>query len=209
LRGTGIGPCIEKQTIMKKLVLSAVLLIALSAVTTAQKLSIGGKLGANLNKISGQAFSEGYELGYHIGAFAEIGLGKSWGIQPEVLWNQTNTKPASSTDEVWNNWQDNTKNIKLNYLSIPILLRYNLAGPLSLNLGPQFGILLNEDESLWKNGEQAFKNGDFSLVAGATITLSKLRVYGRYNIGLSNINDVGNQDSWKSQQIQIGVGVAL
>lgn len=194
---------------MKKLLTSLILLIIFSAVTNAQKLTVGGKLGANLTKVSGQAFNDGYALGYHVGAFAEIDLNKSLGIQPEVLWNQTNTKPASNLNDPLVQWQDNTKDIKLNYLTIPILLRYNVAGPLTLNLGPQFGILLNKDKSLWKNGKQAFKGGDFSLTAGATINVSKLRIYGRYNIGLSNLNDVGNQDSWKSQQVQLGVGVAL
>jgi hypothetical protein len=207
--GIKIGLCIEKQTIMKKLLTSAVFVIVVSAVTNAQKLNFGGKLGANLTKISGQAFKEGYSLGYHVGAFAEIDLGKSWGIQPELLWNQTNTKPASSTNQVLNGWKDNTKDIKLNYITIPLLLRFNVAPVLTLNLGPQYGILLNKDESLWSNGKQAFKSGDFSLTAGATVNLSKLRFYGRYNVGLNDINDVDNQDKWRSQQMQFGVGVAL
>lgn len=194
---------------MKKIAAFMVTLFALAGVTNAQKFNFGGKLGANLTKITGQAFNEGYDLGYHAGAFAEIDLNSKFGIQPEVLWNQTNTKRSSGTSGVLNNWQQNTQDIKLNYLSIPVLLRYNVGSLVTLNLGPQFGILLNKDQSLWANGMEAFKSGDLSLTGGATINLKMLRVYGRYNIGLNNLNDVGTQEKWKSQQLQIGVGLSL
>jgi hypothetical protein len=194
---------------MKKSVLPFVMLFALVNAVNAQKFNFGGKLGANLTKISGEAFKEGYDLGYHVGAFAEIDISQKWGIQPEVLWNQTNTQRASGTDAVLNGWQQNTQDIKLNYLTIPVLLRYNVGSLITLNAGPQFGILLNKDESLWGNGKEAFKSGDFSLTGGATINLKMLRVYGRYNIGLNNLNDVGTQDKWKSQQVQLGLGLSL
>ena len=110
---------------MKKLILSSLVILLVASAASAQ-IRFGVKAGANLNKLSGQAFKEGYDLGYHLGAFSEIELGKSLGIQPEVLFNQVNTERASGTDPVLNNWQNNTSNIKLNYLSIPILLRYNV-----------------------------------------------------------------------------------
>ncbi len=194
---------------MKKIIASAILIIALSGIANAQHLSIGGKAGANLTKITGKAFKEEYNLGYQLGLFAEIDLSKKWGIQPEVLWNQLNTNPASGTDAVFNNWQNNTTSIKLNYITIPVLLRYNIGQLITLNLGPQFGILQNKNTNLWNNSKEAFKNGDLSLVGGAQINLKTLRLYGRYNIGLNNINDVGNEDKWKSQQLQFGIGVAL
>lgn len=194
---------------MKNIIASIILLTALSGVANAQRFSVGGKAGANLTKITGKAFKEEYNLGYQLGLFAEIDLSKKWGIQPEVLWNQVNTHPASGTDAVLNNWQNNTTSIKLSYLTIPVLLRYNVGQLITLNLGPQFGILQNKNTNLWSNSKEAFKNGDLALVGGLQINLKTLRVYGRYDIGLNNINDVGNQDKWKSQQLQFGVGLAL
>ena len=194
---------------MKKIIASAMLLFAFANVTNAQTLNFGGKAGANLTKVTGKAFKEEFDLGYHLGAFAEIGLNNKWAIQPEVLWNQINTKRASTTDQVINGWQQNSGDIKLQYLSIPILLNYKVAPLLTLNLGPQFGILMDQDKTLWNNGQEAFKSGDFSLVGGATINVKMLRVYGRYNIGLSDIKDVDNQDKWKSQTLQLGVGIRL
>lgn len=209
LSGTTIELWQKKPKNMKKVIASVVLLLFMVGITNAQKFNFGGKVGANLTKISGQAFKEGYDLGYHVGAFAEIDINQKWGIQPEVLWNQTNTQRASGTNAVYNNFQNNIQDIKLNYLSIPVLLRYNVGSLITLNLGPQFGILLNKNETLWNNGKEAFKSGDVSLTGGAQVNLKMLRVYGRYNIGLNNLNDAGTPENWKSQQLQLGVGISL
>jgi hypothetical protein len=94
-------------------------------------------------------------------------------------------------------------------LSIPVLLNYNLSNLLALQLGPQFGILIDQNESMLQNGGDAFKKGDFSMIGGLQLKLLKFRVYGRYVIGLNDISNIGDKDQWKSQSIQLGVGVAL
>ncbi|MFT3702407.1 MAG: hypothetical protein QM802_08560 [Agriterribacter sp.] len=68
---------------------------------------------------------------------------------------------------------------------------------------------MNKQKKLLDNGKDAFSNGDFAMVGGAQINILRLRIYGRYNIGLSNINDIDDQDKWKNQAIQVGVGFAL
>uniref|UniRef100_UPI0034E97458 outer membrane beta-barrel protein n=1 Tax=Enterococcus faecium TaxID=1352 RepID=UPI0034E97458 len=77
--------------------------------------------------------------------------------------------------------------IRLDYLAIPILLRYNVGSMLTLNAGPQYGILINQNDNLLQNGQNAFKKGDFAMVFGAQLNFDFLRIYGRYNIGLQNI----------------------
>ncbi len=191
---------------MKKIILS-IFILACYMNINAQNVAIGIKVGSNLTKITGKAFTEEYQLGYNAGAFAEISLSNDFGIQPEVLFNQVNTKKASGIDSVFNGWQQNTSDIKLNYLTIPILFRYNLNKLLSINVGPQYGILLNKNESLWANGKEAIKSGEFSMIGGVTVNIKRIRVIGRYIIGLNSINDVQNSDSWKSQQIQLGFGL--
>ncbi|MBS1574950.1 MAG: PorT family protein, partial [Bacteroidetes bacterium] len=74
---------------------------------------------------------------------------------------------------------------------------------------PQFGVLIDQSKTLLQNGGQAFKNGDFSMLAGVQIKVAMLRVTGRYSIGLKNINDIDNQDKWKNQNIQLSVGLAF
>jgi len=197
---------------MKKLVLSVLILVAAATASQAQGIRLGVKAGANLNKISGQSFNDGFDLAYHAGIFIEADINKKWGIQPELLWNESTSKP-SNFKTVYSTSASSTlntsQNIKLDYLSIPVLLRYNVGGILSLNAGPQFSILVNQDKTLLQNGQSAFKNGDLAMVLGGQINLKVLRIYGRYNIGLNNINDIDSKDKWTSQQIQVGLGLRL
>ena len=189
--------------------LIAIVLIVQSA--NAQ-FSIGAKVGANLNKIDGKSFKEEFNTSYHAGGFAIIGLGEKFSLQPEVLWNQTISKTDTSIKQIPSDAFSAFKNgeVKLDYLSIPVLLNYKFIGSfLTLQAGPQFGILLNKDENLLKNGEQAFKSGDFSMVGGAQIKISKFVGAARYVIGLHNISDIDNQDKWKNQGLQLSVGLSL
>lgn len=193
---------------MRKIILF-LLLVASVQFANAQTVGFGVKAGANLNKISGQEFKQGYELGYHVGLFSEIGLTKKIGLQPELLWNQINTTKAAGPNTALTGWQDNTTSIKLQYLTVPLLVRYNLTNSVAINLGPQYGILINQNNSTFGNAKEAIKSGDFQLVGGVTLNFSSLRIYGRYNIGLSGISDVPSTDNWKTQQIQFGVGYKI
>ncbi len=193
---------------MKRIVMTVMAIGIFAIASQAQGVRAGVKLGTNLNKIEGKSFNDGFDLSYHAGAFFEIDFNKKWGIQPEVMWNQTSGRRSNFTtlySSVAN--PNGSEKVKLDYLSIPLLLRYNVGNILSLNAGPQFGILLQEDKTLLQNGQSAFKNGDFSMVAGAQLNFKFLRVYGRYNIGLQNINDIDNKDKWTNQQIQLGLGL--
>jgi hypothetical protein len=190
---------------MKKTFLSALAIIAFTSVTLAQGFHIGAKAGANLGKIDGESFSNEFKLGYQVGGFAEIDFTKGFGIQPELLWSQTNTK---ITDEVFTGWKPG-QDIHLNYLSIPILLRLNAGKLLTFNLGPQFSILTNNHKTTLGNVGDAFKNGDFAMVAGAQVNIGSLRVYGRYNIGLNDISNITESDKWKNQQVQFGIGLKV
>ena len=171
---------------------------------------IGVKAGANITKVDGQSFKQQFEYGYNLGGFAEIKLSDKLSFQPEVLFNQYTSTLDSSYKSIYENviTSDQTK-VKLNYLTIPLLLDYKFLGPIHLQAGPQFGILMNQDKNFLQNGEAAFKSGDFSMALGAQVKLAQLRFTGRYLIGLNNINDIDNQDKWKNQVIQLSVGVAL
>jgi len=185
------------------------LAISISGLTMAQGFHIGAKAGANLFKIDGKSFSEEFNFGYTLGAFSEINFNKKWGIQPEVMWNQTNTKTSTSFNEIYPTSTHDLKDVKLNYLSIPLLLTYRPAKILSLEAGPQFGILLDHSKNLLENGQEAFKKGDLAMLAGAQLNLGGVKIGGRYQIGLANINDIDNRDKWTNQGWQIYAGFRL
>jgi hypothetical protein len=198
----------------------ACLLIAFTCLlqtTQAQSFKLGVKVGGNMNKIEGKSFNDGFKFAYHAGAFAEINFNKKWGIQPEVLWNQMGGVPSNfqsvygtATNVSISSLFSGDNVFRLDYLSIPILLRYTTVGGLfTFNVGPQFGIVLQQDKTLIQNGQDAFKSGDFSMVAGLQLNLLMLRIYGRYNIGLKNINNIDQRDKWTSPQLQVGLCIKL
>lgn len=194
---------------MRTLILTSILTACLINLASAQSFHAGFKLGSNVNKISGVSFKDEFTYNYHAGAFATIGLGKKWAIQPEVLFNQVSADTTNQFGEMYKLSFDKVSNVKLNYLSIPIMVNYNLSKFFALQAGPQYGILINKNDNLINNGKSAFKNGDFSLLGGVQIKVASLRIYGRYGIGLNNLNDIDNKDRWKSQTIQLGIGLAL
>ena len=194
---------------MKSKILSLAVAVLIFSAAQAQSIHLGIKGGTNINKISGESFNQKFTYGYHLGGFAEIGLGSKLAIQPEVLFNEISADTSSQFSKIYTSFPSNVKNVKLKYLSIPILLDYKVSNFFALQAGPQFGILMNHDNSLVQDGKSAFKKGDFSMLAGVQLKIASLRIYGRYAIGLNNINDIDNKDKWKSQSFQLGIGLAL
>ncbi len=185
------------------------IIIASLAVTTAQAqgFKLGIKAGANLNKLDGSSFKDEFSFGYHLGAFAAIKVSNKISIQPELLFNQTNVDTSSKFSSVYA--FNNVSKVKLGQLSIPLLLNYNPNKFLTLQAGPMYSINTKRELTLVQNGQQAFKSGDFSMLAGVQFNLGSINVYGRYNVGLTNLNDIDNRENWKSQSIQFGIGMKL
>jgi Outer membrane protein beta-barrel domain len=182
--------------------------LIIGSISFAQGLHIGVKGGANIVKVDGKQFSDEYQYGYNLGAFAEIGLNDKWAIQPEVMWNQTNYKTGDEFKDLYSGGVNNFKG-KLSYLSIPLLLNFKPSKLLTLQAGPQFGILINQDEGLFTNGQEAFKSGDFSMLGGVQLNFGGAKVGGRYVIGLTNLNDIDNTEKWKNQGFQLYVGFRI
>jgi hypothetical protein len=207
---------------MKKLILAvAVLVVTAFSFSTAHAqdrlLRFGFKGGANLGKLDGTGYNDGFKLGYHLGGFAQVNLVKGFGVQGELIFSSTKTKTTDNFSEIYNtdNLNDpsnDNKKISLNYLSIPILANFNLGTPrLKLQVGPQFSALLGGKNAL-EGTKDAFKGSDVAGVAGLWIQLPIVNISARYIIGFTdvkNAGDVANTSNWKNQSIQLGVGVTL
>ena len=131
------------------------LLIALTIglLTFAQGFHVGLKGGVNMYKIDGKAFSEEFNHSYNAGLFTEINFSKKIGIQPEILWNQSQTQTSARFKDMYNEGIAELKGVTLNYLSIPLLLNLSPSRLITFQAGPQFGILINKDQNLLANGK--------------------------------------------------------
>ena len=180
-----------------------------------QKFGLGLKVGQNFSKVDNVVVDHN-AASYHAGVTMQIGLSKGFSIAPEVLLSQTKLETSPSTAELLVNPSLKPETYHLNYLSIPILLQYNVIKSFLVQAGPQYGILLDQSKDGLENARVAFSSGEFSMVGGAKLNLGGFFLYGRYVIGMNNIgsstqllNNLQNQSTWKTRQWQLGVGLNL
>jgi hypothetical protein len=175
---------------MKKLSLFVAAIFLSSALMAQTQAKIGLKAGLNIANVSmdPEVIDKGSRLGFHGGLLAHIHLSPQWGIQPEVLYSGQG-------------FEDNTNNTewKLNYLNIPVMVQYMFDNGFRISAGPQVGFLL--DGKIAESGfeDLDIKNDLKKIDAGIGVGLgylsySGLGIEGRYNHGLTNINDVGSNE---------------
>lgn len=197
------------RIMMKYTMVCAVLLLTFAA--NAQTWHFGPKLDANYSSIKGNGIRNKYSAGFQIGGFVEYSFNKQWSVQPELLYTWSNYKKSDDFLTYYNNYGRSAAddNINLAYISLPLLLRYNLNKTISFLAGPQASYLLYEDENLLKNNRDAFKKYELSANAGVQVNIENVGFYARFNKGLSDINDIDERYAWKSNHIQVGVAVRI
>jgi hypothetical protein len=201
----------NKFRIMVKFTMVSTALLLTTFLTNAQTFHFGPKLDANYSAIKGKGIKNKYSPGFQIGGFFEYNLNKHWAIQPELLYTWSAYKKADDFLTYYNNYGRSAagNNINEAYVSVPLLLRYNVNKYLSLMAGPQYSYLIYDDEDLIKDEKQAFKNYELSANVGVQVNLENVGFYARFNKGLSNINDIDERYTWKSNHVQIGIAVRI
>lgn len=170
----------------------------------------GAKAGVNINKISGQAYKSGFNYTYLLGAFMQFNFSKTFGLQPEINFVQSTSEfsndPSSVYDDIF--LGGNQRKAKLDYLKVPLLLNINIGQSkrVKLQLGPQIGGVLKETVDSLKSNGDIFKKSDWSAVGGLWIQIPFINLGVRYEVGLTNLNDIDNQQKWKSQAFTIFAG---
>ena len=173
----------------------------------------GAKAGVNINKITGKAYTEGFKYNFQGGVFAQFNFSKTFGLQPELSFVQTQSEFTNDTNTIYDDlFGGGTQHkAKLNYLEIPVLLNINV-GPskrVKLQFGPSYGALLKQTvDSLKANGD-IYKNGEWSAIGGLWLQLPFINLSARYKLGLNDINGIDNRQTWKNQAIQISAGITF
>ena len=191
---------------MKK-ILSLFAFLSLIAVgVNAQGISGGLKLGMNLanQTISSEGItvSPSFRTSIHAGGYVTAMLSEKFGVQPEVLYSGQGAKNGNFK-------------FKANYITVPILLRYNFTQLFSIHAGPQIGILMSAKEEIEGAGDaedvkDAFKGTDIGVAAGLGIDLPMGLNFGfRFVKGMTNIADSDDGFKQKNYAIQFSVGYKL
>ncbi|MEP6947858.1 MAG: porin family protein [Ginsengibacter sp.] len=171
---------------------------------------IGAKAGVNINKISGQSYNSGFNYNYLLGGFMQFNFSKTFGFQPEVNFVQSSSEFTNDASGVYDDLfiGGGQRKAKLDYLEVPLLLNINI-GPskrVKLQLGPQIGGVLKETVNSLKNNDALFKKSNWAAVGGLWIQIPFINLGARYELGLTNLNDIDNQQKWKSQAFTIFAG---
>src|SRR5688572_31974976 len=117
---------------MKKLLIVGLLSIVASAAFAQAQVALGIKAGVNVAKINSDDVESSSITAFHGGAFALFKF-TAIGIQPELLFSQQGT----SIDDV----SLGTGDLKMSYMTIPVMVKFYLPGGFNLQAGPQFGFL--------------------------------------------------------------------
>ena len=174
---------------------------------------VGFNAGVNVNKIQGKSFKDEFRYNYDIRGFLQFNFSRKFGIQPEVSFIQASSEQSNDFSDIYDDISLGGSQLKakLNYLKAGSLLNLNV-GPtqkIKLQFGPQWGLLLNEKVDSLRTTGNIFKDGEFSLAGGIMFQLPFVHFGGRFEQGLTNINDIDNRDIWKSQSFQLFAGVTF
>ncbi|MGD1318031.1 porin family protein [Chryseobacterium sp. 2R14A] len=188
---------------MKKLFLG--LAIAASSLSFAQEkakessssVTFGIKAGLNVASINDDDSKA--KAGIYGGVFANIPVASSFSVQPEVLYNGMGAKDKTYS----------SVKLNLDYISVPVMLQYNLLPELYVEAGPQFSFAISQKvkgDGGSMDVDQAFKGFDFGIGLGAGYYFEqKFGLTARFVAGVTDIAENNPGDAIRNNLFQVGV----
>ncbi len=173
-----------------------------------KKTSFGIKSGANLSKVAlngkiAGVLESNYRRGFVAGAFVTIPIFKMpLSVQHEFLYSSMGADVLSELNE--------KQNLRFNYFSMPVLLKYQITKKLTAFAGPQLDAIIygREDNKYGTfNITKAVNEFDISATWGMEWWLNKhLVVGGRYMHGNNKIYPIGNVSTYnRGFQLTLGL----
>ena len=171
--------------------------------------SFGVKGGVNFATVTGDDIdSPDSRTSFHVGIVGEMPITEMFSLQGEVLYS------GQGFDFDFDGPDGDKAEYQLDYINVPVLAKVYVIDGLSLEVGPQFSFLVNEEFDLNPNSDDGdFDLGgtsveaedfEFGVVGGLTFqTEMGLFATGRYNMGLT---DIIKDSDVRNSVFQIGIG---
>ena len=170
---------------MKNMKKTIGLLFLVMSITSAnaQMLNFGLKGGANFSNLKGDNIEGSTYSSFHFGAVVELKLFENLAIQPELVYSSQGSRKLKNNLADNKGVQDDFNEINYNYITVPVMAKFYLTkDKLSLEAGPQFSFLINEDVEDQFKGETF----DFGIAGGLGYNLTKhVFAQARYVTGLA------------------------
>jgi hypothetical protein len=191
---------------MKRIITTIAIITALHC--SAQKINFGIKAGLNMSRLTGGNADATVSAsnGFHAGAFLEFkALGKI-AIQPELLFSAQGAKFENDLS---------VSTTKMNYVMVPVMVKYYPIAGLFVEAGPQAGFLVTAKQDVENKITSANSSDDikevtkaFDMSANVGVgydILDKVIVQVRYCIGLTNTSTVDTVNT-KNGVFQMSLG---
>ena len=192
---------------MNRFIRVTLILSLITAASAQAQVAFGLKGGLNLTTLDVKDPELSYEsrTGYHAGIFLRSKMDKI-AIQPELLLF---TQQGDLESSFFGSARES-----FTYLSVPVILKFYPVAGLNIQLGPQFGFLIDgerEYDSFFGSGTEDitdhYKKSDVSVSVGGGYDFGfGLGLDVRYNIGVKDINDAADGQEARSRIFLLSLG---
>ena len=161
----------------------------------------GVRAGLNSSNFSDTNFNS--KQGYHLGAYYRIQLG-AMDIEPGLQYSK---KGYEGND----NLSGDDINERLNYIDIPVLVRFNLIETVNIFAGPQASVLASRNYELGNitsTSTDVIRGYDIGAVFGVGVKLPLgLNLQASYDLGLTSLNYFDTDV--KNRVFKVSLGIDL
>lgn len=173
---------------MKKLIVAVIIMfIGTTSFSQGIDIDLGIKAGINFSNMRRvDALNLEYKKGLQAGVFVGVNFSEKIGVQADLLYSEEGAEFSGKSQGKFD----------LTYINLPIVFKYYLVEGegLSLQIGPQFGYLLESELRAFYNGEEIqTKGNDFNLsgVIGLGYDLpAGFHIDGRMHYGFTDVSEV-------------------
>lgn len=194
---------------MKSIKLSIIFIFSIISISGfSQDFNAGVLGGINATQVFGDSYSGPNKAGLYLGVFVNRYFSKRSSVQLELDYIQkgSSKNPDGSTGDY-----DEYK-LKLNYIELPVLYKYDFAEKGTLEAGLSLGVLIYEDEYAYPgpvSGED-FNSVDFSANLGLYYTFAKnFRINMRLSNSIIPIRPHSSGNTYRLNRGQYNQGIAF
>lgn len=206
----------KKNVLFAIVFLSSAIIFAQNESKTISEIKYGIKGGINLANISGDdAGDANLFVGFNTGFFVEIPIADKFIFQPEIIYSAQGSK--SEGEYIIDSSVYNVEaTLKMNYINVPLMIKYKVANKFYLEAGPYIGFLTSAKVKAKISGigsdtediKDLFKSTDFGIGIGMNYDFTDIIfANARYQTSLSEIGDSDEGgNNIKNSVFQIGLG---
>ncbi len=172
-----------------------VVLLFISFEIAAQQHPYGIKVGGNVANLAGDGTDDLSSLiNFQAGFYMEIELTKDVKVQPELLFTVYGFELS----------EGDNPNVRLNYVVLPVIVKYFVSNAFSFDAGPQVGLLVTAKNGTGSNADvkSDFFDRDFGVNLGASYAISsKIAASLRYYLGLTDVTSAETKNQNRAFQL--------